>query len=375
MSQQATVSKERSHISARAVRPYAMKSVDGYPALTRLGIGLDQAAVAKMMEGQGAQSAVGMDAFQQPVLAATVATPVQFLQNWLPGFVKVMTAARKIDLLVGITTAGNWHDEEVVQGVLENIGTSVPYGDYTNIPEASWGLSFERRTVVRFEEGLRVGNLEEARAAAVRVNSAESKRESAGLALEIQRNLIGFSGYNSGNGRTYGFLNDPGLPAYVNVATGVGGLLWSQKTFLEISADIRTAITALRNNSKDTIDPETTPMTLAVATNAVDRLSVTSDFGFSVRDWMTKSYPNIRVVSAPQLNTANGGVGVFYLYAENVSDTSSDDGRTFIQVVPSKFQLVGVAKKAKGYEEDYSNATAGVMCKRPYAVVRYSGIS
>ena len=79
--------------------------------------------------------------------------------------------------------------------------------------------------------------------------------------------------------------------------------------------------------------------------------------------------------SAPQLNTANGGVGVFYLYAENVADNSTDDGRTFAQIVPAKFQIVGVAKKTKSYEEDYSNATAGVMCKRPYAVVRYSGIS
>jgi hypothetical protein len=28
----------------------------------------------------------------------------------------------------------------------------------------------------------------------------------------------------------------------------------------------------------------------------------------------------------------------------------------------------------KGYEEDYSNATAGIMCKRPWAVTRWSGI-
>jgi hypothetical protein len=36
--------------------------------------------------------------------------------------------------------------------------------------------------------------------------------------------------------------------------------------------------------------------------------------------------------------------------------------------------VVGVAKTAKGFEEDYANATAGVMLKRPYAVARYSGI-
>jgi hypothetical protein len=151
--------------------------------------------------------------------------------------------------------------------------------------------------------------------------------------------------------------------------------LWSQKTFLEITADIRTAIVGVRTTSQDIIDPETTNITLGLPTNAVDRLSTTSDFGISVREWLTKTYPRVRVVSAPQFNTANGGAGVFYLYAERVVDLSTDDGGTFAQIVPSKFEVVGVAKAAKGFEEDYSNACAGVLLKRPYAVYRASGIS
>ncbi len=91
--------------------------------------------------------------------------------------------------------------------------------------------------------------------------------------------------------------------------------------------------------------------------------------------WLQTTYPNVRVVSAPQLNFANGGANVFYLFADVVNDgASTDDMRTFIQVVPAKLQLLGVQKLTKGYEEDYTNATAGVMCKRPYAVYRGSGI-
>ena len=82
----------------------------------------------------------------------------------------------------------------------------------------------------------------------------------------------------------------------------------------------------------------------------------------------------MRVVSAPQLNAANGGANVFYLYAEHVEDGASDDSRTWVQVVPAKFQALGVERQAKAYIEDYTNATAGVLLKRPYAVVRYSGI-
>jgi hypothetical protein len=344
--------------------------VNDYDDLRRIGIGLDGASIDKMAEG------LGMDSNQALTTTASIAVPIQFLQKWLPGFVRIMTAARKIDELLGIQTVGNWHDEEVVQGVQELTGNAVPYGDYTNVPFTSWNANWERRSIVRFEEGMRVGELEERRAAAIQMNSAAAKREGAGLALEIKRNDVGFNGYNSGNNRTYGLLNDPNLPAYVNVAAGASSsLLWSQKTFLEITADIRTAIVGVRTTSQDIIDPETTNITLGLPTNAVDRLSTTSDFGISVREWLTKTYPRVRVVSAPQFNTANGGAGVFYLYAERVVDLSTDDGGTFAQIVPSKFEVVGVAKAAKGFEEDYSNACAGVLLKRPYAVYRASGIS
>lgn len=338
--------------------------------LRRYGFGFDARDIETMME------AFAMDSIQQGVTTPSIVTPVQFLQNWLPGFVKVMTAARKIDEIIGISTAGNWDDETIVQGILENTGTSVPYGDYTNVPLSSWNVNFVQRTVVRFEEGMQVGRLEEARAARIRVNSGQMKRESAALALDIQRNLVGFNGFNNGQNQTYGFLNDPALPAYVTVAaSGTGSsTLWSSKNFLEITADIRVAVIALRTQSQDTIDPKTTPMTLAISTNCVDFLSVTSDFNVSVQDWINKAYPNIRVVSAPQLNSANGGANVFYLFADSVNDLSTDDGRTFTQVVPAKFQVLGVMQKTKGYEEDYSNATAGAMCKRPYAVVRFTGI-
>jgi hypothetical protein len=101
---------------------------------------------------------------------------------------------------------------------------------------------------------------------------------------------------------------------------------------------------------------------------------VTSDFGISVRQWISETYPRMRIVSAPELSGANGAANVFYLYAERVEDGSSDGGRTFEQIVPAKMQSLGVEQRAKSYVEDYTNALAGIMLKRPFAVVRYSGI-
>jgi len=365
-------SLEKSYIGPRNVGAVTMdaKDVADFSALSQIGINISDRQVKTMANW-------AMDSGNQAdVTSPSMTTPVQFLQNWLPGFVKVITAARKIDDLVGITTTGSWEDQEIVQGLLEPIGNAVPYGDYTNVPLASWNTNFVRRTVIRFEKGIKVGMLEEARAARIRISTSAEKRASAALALEIQRNLVGFYGFNSGSNLTYGFLNDPGLPAYVTVAaTGTGSTTtWSTKTFLQIIADIRVAAAQLQNQSQDTINPEDVELTLALPTISYQYLSVTSDFGISVRDWLAKTYPKLRVVSAPQLNAANGGANVFYLYAEHVEDGASDDSRTWVQVVPAKFQALGVEKMAKAYEEDYANATAGCLLKRPYAVVRYSGI-
>lgn len=369
MSKQSVI---HSHIPAQAVHALVGFDAKEYESLGRIGINISPRIVRKMMK-----EIYGMDSIQQGLTAPTIVTPIQFLQNWMPGFVAIMTAARKADDIMGLTTVGNWEDEEVVQPVLETTGTAVPYGDLTNTPLSNYNVQFEQRTIVRFEEGLKIGILEEARAAKINISSADAKRKGAGQALEIQRNQVAFYGYNDGANRTYGFLNDPNLPAYVTVAAGASmSAQWPSKTYLEIIADIRSAVSALRTQSQDTIDPEKVDLTMAISTNRVDYLSVTSNLGAStsVRQWLNATYPRIRVVSAPQLNGANGGANVFYLFADRVDDASTDDGRSIVQVVPSKFQVLGVQQLIKGYEEAYSNATAGVMVKRPYAFVRRSGI-
>lgn len=363
------------HLSAATMLagPFVMAAdqAGDYQALAALGINFADRDMRAMAEAFGFDANV----LTPTIGAGTIATPAQFLQNWLPGLVRTITRARVIDELVGISVGGEWSDEEVVQQVLEPTGSAVPYGDLTNIPLASWNPSYERRTVVRFEQGFQVGRLEEDRTSRIpNINTATEKRASAAEALEILRNRIGFYGYMSGAGRTFGFLNDPNLPAYVTVANPGGGTSWATKTFLQITADIRTAAAALRTRSGSTIDPARTDIVLAIADAAVDQMAVTSDFGISVYDWLAKTYPRMRVVSVPELTAANGGANVFYMYAERVEDGSTDGGRTFDQIVPAKLQSLGVEQRAKSYVEDYTNATAGIMLKRPFGLVRYSGI-
>jgi hypothetical protein len=90
--------------------------------------------------------------------------------------------------------------------------------------------------------------------------------------------------------------------------------------------------------------------------------------------WIRQTYPKCRVVTAPQLGGANGGSNVFYLWANTVEDGGTDDKRSICQIVPTKFMALGVEQRAKSYIEDFTNATAGVLVKRPYAITRWTGI-
>jgi hypothetical protein len=375
-----TASTTHSYIAPRNVRPFDLKSVtdSAVESLARIGLVFDHGTVQDQITAlakTGAFRANGMDSnFSAMATTPSIPTPIQFLQTWLPGFVKIMTAARKIDDIIGIKTVGSWEDQEIVQGIVEPSATVTEYGDYTNIPLASWNTNFVRRTIVRGEMGIAVGLLEEGRASAMRLNSADTKRQGSAIALEIFRNAVGFYGWNSTNNQTFGFLNDPSLPAAVSApSTG-----WTGATFAAIQGDLRAAIVLLRTQSQDQIDPESVELTLAIPTNKVDFLSVTTDFGISVRDWLKQTYPKIRVTSAPELTgSGTGSSDMFYLFAEQIDasiDGSSDGGETFAQLVQTKFMTLGVEKRAKSYVEDYSNATAGTLCKRPWAVVRIYGI-
>lgn len=360
-------SKIHSHIGARELvkrGPMQLTADQAlhYEQLTGFGVNVNNIVNA-------------MDEVLTGPATGSLGTPAQYLQSWLPGIVRQVTRIRKIDELIGVTTIGDWADEEVVQVASELTGQAELYGDITNIPLANYNATYERRTVVRFEQGMMVGRLEEARAAKANLNMAEEKRAAAALSLDIARNRVGFYGFNQPDTRNFGFLNDPNLPAYVNVPNGAAGTPgWGTKTFLEITADIRSWITALVTRSGGNIDPTRDQITIALPLGYEQYMGVTSDFGNSVGQWLSSTYPNVRIVTAPELTAANGGANVAYIYAETVEDGSTDDGRVFMQNVPVRFMALGTEQRAKGYVEDYTNALGGVMVKRPWAVYRASAL-
>jgi hypothetical protein len=353
----------------------AMDSADKVHALSKIGINISDFVMKNYAQAYGMDAAI-------TVPGLNINTPqaggvyAQFLQTWLNGQVRVAITPRKADLLMGVTTAGSWEDEELIQEILELVGVAQPYSDFGNIPLSSWKLSYERRGIVRFEEGFQVGELEGLRSGKIGIDSAATKREAAQLALEVARNRVAFFGYQTSTTRpVYGFLNDPNAPAYVNNASGKS---WDVATREEQIKDILTGLAQLRKGSKEVIDPKSTPIVLAVASDKVDYLSTPggtgSNTGETALDWLQKNYPNVTVESVYELNKAVGGKDAFYLYATSVADTGSDGGSVIEQIVQTRLRPLGVDTSIKVVTEDFTNATSGVLVKRPFGMYRASGI-
>lgn len=367
------ITQEISHIPARACRSYAMDARTTEATLEKLGVHFPKRHVAELMKAYG-KAAVGMDVAPEMVTTPSNSAFIQFLQHWLPEPVEIVTAKRDIDDLVGRTMAGTFFDAEIVQLIMEKLGQAQPYGDKNNIPLSSWNASPELRSIVRFEEGFEVGILEEGQTAKMRINSAEWKRRAAAQALEVAANEVGFFGYNDGSNRTYGFTNDPNLPAYKSVANvgseSAPNLKWETKTMQQIVQDLLEAITALQVQSGNNYNPARDEATLAVSLSAYQYLNKLNEFGNkTAMQWLNETYPKIRVVPSLFLDGVQGGSNVFYLYADRINGM-----RVMDQYVQDNLRLLGVERYAKGYKEDYANATAGVMVKQPVGIVRRVGI-
>jgi hypothetical protein len=308
----------------------------------------------------------------QPTISPnSIAVPAQFLQNFLPGQVLVQTTKMSADEIIGLNIIGTWEDEELVQRQMEYTGQPVIYSDFESTPQSSWNQIFESRTIVRFLEGMQVGDLESLRSAKAFVDSASEKRNAAAVALNRLRDTIAWYGFNNGVNRTYGLLNEPSLLPYLTLPTGN----WATATYDQIIRDLMYIATNARTQSGGHFEPSTMECIMPLPINVIGYLGVTTISGYSVMDWLARNFPKLQLISNVEFQLAFGGLNVGYLYPRSVVvDGSTDNGSVIDQNVPVTFRFNGSRRDTTYLEESYSMATAGVMVKRPLYVTRFAGI-
>lgn len=358
-------SKQHSYVSGRELKARGALALDSSAKvhsaeLAKLGIGLVPVR----------PFATGMDtALTGPALTPGFVRP-ELMRTIMPGVIRELTQITLLDEITGVTVAGRWEDEELAWLTAQAIGKAELYGDLSNIPLASWNPGTETRGIVRGEQGMMYGLLEEARQTAAGFNTADEKRRAVRQSLEQFRNDIGWNGFAGSAIPVYGLLNDPGLGAYETMATWVGA------SFAVITGQLTTLFSDLEAQAGGNIRDDTA-LTLVLPLGYRQYLGVTNTAaasGQTVRQWITENFPNMRIIFAPEFVGANGGANVAYLFADSVGDGEGPEVRVLEQIVQTKYQLLGSEQRVKGYIEDATNATSGVVVTRPWGVVRGSGL-
>jgi hypothetical protein len=102
--------------------PFVMAAdqASDYQALEDIGIYFADRHVEAMA------SAMDANVLQPTVGIGSISTPVQYLQNVLPGLVRTITQARVIDEVVGMSIGGDWADDRLIPDILKAFEKNEP---------------------------------------------------------------------------------------------------------------------------------------------------------------------------------------------------------------------------------------------------------
>ena len=287
-----------------------------FTEMKRLGFDFPGARAWMEIDGKGRVT----NAAQLAQDAALVTTPnstvpAEFLAYIDPMVVEILTAPRKAREIFDEQKKGTWITPYSKWRMEEATGSTQPYDDYANGTTSGVNFEWAERQQYVFQTSITYGDMENAMAGEAKINLASSKQRAAAKVIDIDANrfaLLGVSGRN-----IYGILNDPNLPAAITAAaTGAGGsTAWSAKTTQQVFDDVRALFEQLVKQTDGLID-NTTPMKLCLSPGLSVQLGSATDFNITAYDMMQKFFPNLKVVTVPELYSAASGETMLMLAQE-----------------------------------------------------------
>lgn len=190
-------------------------------------------------------------------------------------------------------------------------GAVADYGDFSGQGQSNTNANWERRDVYQGQTWVEYGDLAVARWSGAKLDYISQIRRAGIHIINQTINQIGFFGKNVGvaNIQTYGLLTDPALNPVITAALNAAGTsrLWVNKTPVEITADIlamfNDIVAHASNNVWLTADM---PMTLALRPQEQTYLASVNQFGLTGLEWVKKTFPRLKIVTAIQYQVGDG---------------------------------------------------------------------
>ena len=281
-----------------------------------------------------------------------------------PRVIEVLTAKRNYKAIAPEVKNGDWGTPFTQFRCLELTGETTPYQDYDANGQANINTNFPTRQQYRFQTTLRVGDLEQDVNANARIDLFAEKQRSAATLLEISFNKYAFYGVEGLS--VYGLINDPNLNSDLTPTTGVGGNTWALKTADEIMKDFAKMFSKLYERSNGWIDGNTKTKCV-VAPAALAELNKVNTYGMSAKKMLADTYPNMEILSAPEMVTGSGNLAM--ILADEIG------GQPTVEFGYSeKYKAHAIVRESSSMYQKISAGTYGAIVYMPFAIVTMLGV-
>jgi hypothetical protein len=323
-------------------------------------------------------AALRLAADAQPDMVTTSNAGIPFfLSNYMdPKLIQILTTPNKAAQILGEVKKGDWVTRTATFSVVESVGTTASYGDFSETGMSNANATFPSRQSFHYQTITTWGEKQLAEAGLAKIDWAGRLNISSALTLDKAANNIYFYGVQGL--ANYGLLTDPALYAPIAPSTkAAGGTAWAGATPNEIYADVQALYRKLVLQSGGIIEGGTdsasgvidqnTKLVLATTPDVAIGLSNKNDFGLSVYDMLKSTFPNIRFETAIQYSTPSGNLA--QIIAEEV-----EGQETGYCAFTEKMRAHPIVTELSSFKQKKSQGAWGAIIFLPFAIAQMLGI-
>lgn len=318
----------------------------------------------------GKARAMAQDSARQTL--AGVGVPSALLTLVDPQIIEILFAATNATKIAEEQRKGDWTKDSYLFGIEETVGAVTPYTDFSDNVTTDVNHEFVRRENFVFQTVLRAGDREVAVASQAGIEYVSSKQKAVATILAQAHNrfyLYGVKGLQS-----YGLLNDPNLPASETpISTTDSKSTWEDKMAAhpaEISNlvynDVNKLFTSLAAKAGSHVDMSTR-MILAVSNKRMSYLSASNQYNVTAADMIKKNFPNLEIVTLPELSTATGEM--LFLIVPELYGT-----KTAVCAYSEKMRMFAPIRQTSSTIQKAVGGTWGCVIARPFLIATMTGV-
>lgn len=305
---------------------------------------------------------LAVDAQPQLITQASSGIP-SWLSTWIdPQKIDILFAPMRAAMIAPETKKGDWTTDTAMFMTVEPDGEVSSYDDYSNNGASNANVNFPQRQSYHYQTFTQYGEKEQAKAGLAKLDWANLMDTSSILILNKFQNLSYFFGISGL--ANYGLLNDPNLT--VPISATYSWLTNSSATGATVYQDFVRLFQLLVANTNGLVD-HLTPMVLAMSPSQESALTYTNTFNVNVTDQLTKNFPNLKVISAPEYALASGQQLMQLIVMEM-------DGVPTVEVAyTEKLRAHAIIPGHSSWSQKKSQGTWGAIWKRPIFAAQMYG--